>query len=225
MTSITRFVYSLLLIGVFCIYCSIYQACQKEENLSTTIVGKISDKKTKAPIQGAYVSFEGIKGEIPNQYFQDFNIYSDSTGAFRIIIPNEYTRYFHSIFKTGYLPKISLEGVQSSYFNDSIYHDVLLIPTDGFLRLTLHNKSGTSDPLYLKFSSPTTLIEKIGLQQLKPFPMEIISGASYTGFFAFPSGEDLGIYWDTQPFQNTSAPYNKSIFLTPNDTVEVVIEF
>lgn len=224
MTSITRFISYLLF--AFAAFVSLFQFCTKDQD-SIIICGKVTDSKTGAPIEKAWIYCYGHTGPIDKEVFKDFSVYTDETGYYCTEIPSGYSFSFESVWKESYLVKIfpiTFSGT-TIVKGDTTKLNIQLIPTDGFLRLTLDNVSGAADSLYLKFSSPTTIAENLGLKQLKPYPTIIKVGASYTGFFAFPSGEDLGIYWDTQPFQNTSAPYNKSVFLAPNDTVEVVIEF
>lgn len=212
-----------LLLSVFSLLLLLL-ACGKEEAGPTVIKGRITDKKTGAPIEGVYIECIGFKGEGGNQIIEDFSVYSDNFGDYETMIPQEYRISFPRVYKPGYLPKIDPNGATTIQVGNINIVNVQIIPTDGFLRLKISNDMAQHDSIYLKIFSPTMSSEGLGVKGPN-YPVVLASDAAHEEIFAFPSDEHVKIHWGFAKFVITGAPFVDSVFLPENDTTDFTISF
>lgn len=199
-------------------------SCKKERLASTIIYGRITDSKTGSIVPNAYLYCFGFAGPAENEQYQNFSTYSDINGNYTLSIPPEYRFTFQSAEKNPeYL--IKLFPATNLISNDSNKIDIQLIPKDGYIKLIAKNISGFQDSVFIKLSSPTVLSEGFGLTHFKNYPEILQIGESVTEVLAFPSEENISIFWDFILFQNSSAQFEGSIFLVPKDTVSYTIEY
>lgn len=214
MRLILQFGFLLLLFFMF--------ACKKDA-LPTVIEGKVTDKKTGLPVANAFIDCSGYKGQNNNQIHKDYSTSSDFHGNYKVEIPNEYRVSFPVIYKPGYLPKVDPAGLLTIKIGEINTIDALLIPTDGFLRLNLKNDTGIHDSIYVTMFNKVLDMEGLGLTGPEQFPVILLPGDMYEELFALPIDEKVKIYWGFEKFTGLNAPFQDSISLTFQDTLNFTI--
>lgn len=200
--------------------------CKKESDAPTIIVGKVTDAKSGLPVEKAILECGAYKGEIGHEIFKDFTTSSNAQGQYEIIVPNDYNRVgLYRAYKAYYLTKILPAGVAPLSIGDSNTVDIEMIPTDGFLRLSIRNAAPEHDSIFIKFLSPTTISEGLGIMPLKNYPLVLPINKDHFEIIEFPSDESIIIYWDFKSFSDTNALNNYNIYLPAKDTVDFLIEY
>jgi len=201
-------------------------ACRKESDAPTIIVGEVIDAKSGLPVEKATMECGAYKGEIGHEIFKDFTTSSNAQGQYEIIIPNDYNRVslFRS-YRAGYLTKIDPAGIVPLSIGDSNTVDIEMIPTDGFFRLKINNIISQNDTIYVQLLSPTTWSEGLGSEALNNYPLILSEGNTHIELFQFPSEESIDIYWDFKQFTIPAAQFKNSIFLSPSDTTDFIIDY
>lgn len=202
-------------------------SCHKE-GPPTIITGLVTNKTTGEPVAGAYVDCFIRKDDWPSPRTKDHSTYSDAGGNYRLEIPDGYRYGFSNIYQVGFLPYV--DPARSIEIRDGEINvvDAALIPTDGFLRLKMHNDLSQNDSLYVQFFSPTRASQPYIGGTFVPSNLPFI--LPFNGFkeelFALPSEEFATVYWGTKndPLHGI-LPFRDSIYLLRNDTVEFNIHF
>ena len=221
MPRIPRFALPLLL---FTMSFLLHFSCKNAEP-PTVITGKVTNKKSGAPIEGVTLECEGYTGKIGNETSKDFTTKSDHLGNYNIVAPNEYRLGFYRAFAVGYLTKVQPASPVPISIGDSNRVDIALIPLDGFLRLNVRKIGNQPDSIYVSLSSPTTVAAGLGTKNIEKYPLILHAGEAYAELFSFPSEENISLYWDFKPFTVPNAVHKSAIYLPEKDTTDFLIEY
>lgn len=209
-----RFI-SPLLLSAFCI---LFFACGKENPSPTVINGKVTDKKSGLPIEGASIDIDfqtekQVSGSLVTEH-EYVSLSTDAQGEFQYTHDADYTRTYSDIGKTGYAPRSPLGKIKRGEVNNL---EIQLVPKDGTLRLELSNDMGQFDAIYVVLRNPSYgPLYAINLPQ---FPVVLPVGEKYTTYFDLPSEEFSQIYWGFTYFSGSyAAPFRDSVYLTLHDT-------
>jgi hypothetical protein len=188
---------------------------------STVIEGYITDKVTGAPIEGAALDYLIKYGTDPGS--RQESTYSDASGFYSITVPPNSRWDIYSVFKEGYLQKIS--PVMGHYFESGKVNtlNVELIPRDGVIRLIANNSIPGNDTLYVGFFSQLTEDEfqLSGYSYSERYPIVLTPNATYEEIINLTSEEMIRIFWRAYPL-----PTQKdSVFLHRLDTLLYTINF
>jgi hypothetical protein len=211
---------SLCLLGAF-----LLSSCDKGE--PTVIQGVVTDRKTGAPVEGAtvecYVAYD-VTDSGHSKYAK-----TDSNGKFYFYFPGDdyYTLRIDYVDKTNYLTLYSPFGIQQGKENNV---ECSIMPLDGRFKLIAENMSGTTDTLYYWFSIKSLQNEfpwyggLTGYKRAEKLP--VLMGEQTIKWLDTPSEEYGYLYWGTGYFSDyLTAPFLDSVYLAPQDTAELVIQF
>jgi len=199
-------------------------ACGKEAPAPTVINGKVTDKKTGEPIEGAkvYIDFrteKQVSGSLVTEH-EYVSLSTDAQGEFQYTHDANYTNTYSEIGKVGYAPQSPLNIRKGEVNNLGIQ----LIPNDAILRLELINDTGQFDAIYVVLKNPS-YGPLYGIN-LPHFPVVVPIGEKYTTYFYLPSEEFSQIYWGFTYFPGSSAaPFRDSVYLVMDDTTSFTISF
>lgn len=206
-----------------------FLACKKDPPSPPTIItGTVTNKTTGEPVGGAFIYSSLRKEDWPPPRTQDNSTFSDSIGKYRLEIPNGYKFSVAEVYRLGFLPNAAPLFSVEIHEGETNIVDVALIPTDGFIRLIMHNDLPTNDALYVIFFSPTRALQPyIGGSLIPPnLPFVLPTANIREELFALPSEEFVTIHWGTAPYTpSTNSPFRDSIYLSRNDTVAFNIHF
>lgn len=222
-----RFISPLLLLA----FSILLFACGKEETPPTVINGKVTDKKTGTPIEGATFNVDfcyeiNNNGSIVIEHVSKY-LNTDQQGEIHYTHDSNWDYICYSdASKEGYIGHPYL-GIKRGEENNI---DIKLIPRDGVLRLNVVNTDGQYDSIWVALDNPSYTSEAQGLPYrilLSEFPLILSQGESHIENFNLTSEEFTKIYWG---FSNilpmfTSAPFRDSIYLILNDTTDITISF
>jgi hypothetical protein len=219
-----RFISPLLLLA----FSLLLFACGKEEASPTVINGKVTDKKSGLPIEGA---------EIYVEFFQEAKNGNVLTLP-KTIITNENGEFSHTEAST--CDGIGLTTVTKKKYNTRAHLnikcnqandlDIKLVPKDGVLRLNVVNLNGSHDSIWIIIENPSKTIEAQGFTSrilLNEFPLVLLQGDEYVEIFDLTSEEFTKIYWGFENIFPTFplAPFQDSVYLILNDTTNFVVSF
>jgi len=180
MTKLIRFISPLLLLS----FLILLFACGKEASGPTVINGKVTDKKSGLPIEGAVINidFQQLSGLIvTNHEYKQFA--TDQQGEFHYTHNSDYDGTYSDVGKGGYVTQSPL-GIKRGEINNL---EIQLVPKDGTLRLELSNDTGQFDSIYMLLRNPSYgPLYAINLPQ---FPVVLPAGEKYTTYFDLPSEE------------------------------------
>lgn len=206
-----------------------FLACKKDPPTPPTIItGTVTNKTTGEPVAGAYIDCSIRKDDEYSDPYQDHSTYSDFDGIYRLEIPYGYSHDFSNVYQIGFLPFVDPQRSIEIREAETNIVDVALIPTDGFIRLIMHNDLPTNDALYVNFFSPTRALQPYIGGALIPLnlPFVLPTAGIREELFALPSEEFVTIHWGTAPYTpSTNSPFRDSIYLSRNDTVAFNIHF
>lgn len=202
-------------------------SCQKE-GPSTVIKGIVTNRTTGEPVAGAYIDC-GIRiPEWPSPQTKDNSTYSDSEGKYRLEIPEGFSFSISNVYKLGFIPNAApLYSIEVIDGETNIV-DVVLIPTDGFIRLKIFNDLPENDSLYVHFISPTRAAQPYIGGALIPenLPYDLNFGSANEEVFALPSEEFVRVHWGYFPYSPiANSPFRDSVYVLRNDTVDFTIHF
>lgn len=216
--------YSLLPPLLFASFLLIAFACKKETP-PTVINGKVTDKKTGEPIEGAtaivdFTTEETVSGSIKIRH-TTITLKTDAQGKFQYTHESDFDGISSEISKAGYAPRSPLGKIKRGEVNNL---EVQLIPKDATLRLELSNDTGQFTAIYVVLKNPSYgTLYGINLPQ---FPVVLPIGEKHTAYFDLPSEEFSQVYWGFSYFPGSYAtPFQDSVYLTLNDTTDFVISF
>lgn len=192
-------------------------SCGKGDS-PTVINGRVTNKKTGEPIEGAavYVDFRytGYDGA------EESDLVSGKTnaqGEFVIEHDSEYEYTYSEVSRNGYIPQVGMrfyKGIENNV-------DVSLAPTDGVLKLEIINQNDVFDSVYVILENPSclTAIGPLGKIYLDKFPLSLPAGSTYIKYYPLPSEEYTKIHWGFSYFTSSSgSSFKDSVFLSLNDT-------
>ncbi|HRI58183.1 MAG TPA: hypothetical protein PK228_00590 [Saprospiraceae bacterium] len=199
-------------------------ACGKEDPSPTVINGKVTDKKTGEPIEGAAIGIDfqtekTVSGSLKTEH-EYVSLSTDAQGEFQYTHNADYTYTNSDIGKQGYAPQSPLK-IKKGEVN---ILEIQLIPEDATLRLELSNDSGQYGAIYVVLKNPSYgSLYAINLPQ---FPVTLPIGEKYVTYFALPSEEFTKVHWGFTYFPGASAaPFRDSVYLTVNDTTDYILSF
>jgi hypothetical protein len=214
----------LLPLLLFASFLLIAFACKKEVP-PTVINGKVTDKKTGEPIEGAvtdldFTTEKTVSGSIKTEHII-VTLKTDTQGQFQYTHEDDFDGLFSQIYKTGYAPRSPVGKIRRSEVNNL---EIQLIPKDAILRLKLSNDTGQFNAIYVILKNPS-YGPLYGIN-LPHFPVMLPVGEKYTSYLHLPSEEFSQIYWGFSYFPGSyAAPFQDSVYLTLNDTTDFVISF
>jgi hypothetical protein len=134
-------------------------ACGKEETPPTVINGKVTDKKTGEPIEGAAVIIDfttekTVSGSIKTEH-ETVTLSTDAQGEFHYTHDAYYTGMYSEVRKGDYVPRAHLKIKRGEVNN----LEIELVPKDGTLRLELSNENGQEDSIYVIIENPSFMLE------------------------------------------------------------------
>lgn len=196
-------------------------ACEKETP-PTVINGKVTDRKTGMPVEGAGIDIDfqtekNVGGSLKTDH-EYVSFSTDINGEFFYTHNSDFTRTYSVLQKTGYIRQEQLTIIKGE-INDL---DIKLAPYDGVLRLIIKNEAGLFDSIYVNIENPSRvsgLGEYFGSIRLDQFPLYLSVGEQYTTHFNLTSEEFTKIQWGFTHFTlGSDAPFSDSVFLLLNDT-------
>ncbi len=201
-------------------------SCGKDDD-PTVVKGRITDRKTGEPIEGASILVGGKKPATHGQdgFFVQPCTNSNASGGFTCIIEGYFTS--SQIDKVGYVTKKNgIKGIENGEENNI---EINLAPRDGTLKLEIQNMSGQHDTLYAYIYSVTEDIEANGFYAytaIKQYPLVINQGETYSETFHLASPEMIEIRWGfEQPPYQIKPPFQDSILVATNDTVTYILSY
>lgn len=205
----------------------IASACKKELP-PTAINGKVTDKRTGEPIEGAsiYLEFhyESIRSGSLVTETDAVSLKTDSKGEFHHTQDSDFDGAFSDVYKAGYVGQF-LKFTRGQENN----LDIKLAPRDGALRLEIYNETGQFDSVYVIVTNPSCIAGygSLGKIFLGKFPVVLSTGQNYESYFKLPSEEFTKISWSfVNPYPYyLPTPFQDSVYLTLNDTTDFVISF
>ena len=198
--------------------------CGKEDK-PTIIKGRITNRKTGAPIEGVfvYLTLSRPKRYAADEFFTQSCGHSNSNGEFNCTLEGKYE--WMDFTKEGYLFNKPSLNIADGKTNDV---EISLIPRDGFLRLKIENTTGLHDTLHASIHSQTEYLEG-GQNFYTPtntYPLVLNQGETYTEIFALASPEIVQIMWGfNTPTYQTPYTFRDSIMVVPNDTVTYILSY
>ncbi|MCC7246000.1 MAG: hypothetical protein IT269_09995 [Saprospiraceae bacterium] len=125
--------------------------CRKNDLVTTTITGRVYDRVTGEPIEGAYLNFNvyGSQDESIGVVIKEYNVTTGIDGIYRVIhIGDEDERMHHWLtHKTGYMPMLLVSGEKQGVENNIDYG---LTPQDAKLSLKINHTTSDQNVLYVK---------------------------------------------------------------------------
>jgi hypothetical protein len=216
-----RFILPLL----FSVFSLLFFACGKEETPPTVINGKVTDKKTGEPIEGAEINIDfRYKGKDGAEIHEVKTFFTDAQGEFHRTQDSDYEGSYSEVRKSGYATQISLKFKRGEENNI----DVKLAPIDGTLRLEVSNQTGQFSSIYVIVENPSFIAGGGSLGKIfaDSFPINLLVGEGYIEYFNLPSEEFTKVHWGFSYFTSLSAsPFRDSIFLTLNDTTNFLLSY
>lgn len=212
-----RFISPLLLSTFFLLFF----ACGKEEPSPTVINGKVTDKKSGLPIEGASVIIDfttekSVNGSIKIEH-ETVTLSTDAQGEFQYTHDAYYTGMYSEVRKEDYVPRTHLK-IRRSEVNNL---EIELVPKDGTLRLEISNENGQKDSIYVIIENPSFLLEigPLGEIYLDTFPLILAVGEKYVEYHDLPAEEFTKIHWGHDYFASSStSPFQDSVLLILQDT-------
>jgi len=201
--------------------------CGKDDK-PTIIKGRITDRKTGEPIEGAfvYLTLSRPKSYAADEFFTQSCGHSNANGEFNCTLEGKYE--WMDFTKEGYLfnkPSLNIADGKSNEV------EINLIPRDGFLRLKIENTTGLHDTLYAAVHSQTIATESgqniyYNGEVVKEYPLLLGQGEVYTQIFDLVSPEIVQIMWGfNTPTYQTPYTFRDSIMVVPNDTVTYILSY
>ncbi|MBK8192895.1 MAG: hypothetical protein IPK76_06725 [Lewinellaceae bacterium] len=195
-------------------------ACEKETP-PTVINGKVTDRKTGMPVEGARIDIDfqtekTVSGSLKTDH-EYVSFSTDAQGKFHYTHNADYTSTYSELYKEGYGSYGPLI-IEKGETNDL---DITLSPIDGTLRLEITNQSGQFDSIYIIIESPSLIDGPVNSEKIftDTFPVTLPFNGTHIEYFDLPSEEFTKIHWGFVYFTSLSeSVYIDSVFLALHDT-------
>jgi hypothetical protein len=207
---------------------SILLFCCGKDVSPTVINGRVTDKKTGEPIEGASINIDfqterTESGSIKTDH--DYAGFStDAQGKFEYIYEADYTRTYSEVYKKNYATYGPLKTIKGGSSN----LDIKLAPIDGILKLELENQTGQYNFIYVIIESPSFIASRglIAKFFTDMFPVPLPIAGKHVEYFNLPSEEFAKIHWGFSHFTSfTTSEFRDSVYLTLHDTTAYKITY
>lgn len=199
-------------------------SCGKEKIPPTVIKGRITDRKTGEPLQGAYTIFSVERKDNGSGNTGQPSPLSDANGEFSCTLNGDYAGA-EETYQEGYITKSTRSNFVNGQTNSM---EVQLIPRDGFLKLRIENNTGQHDILYANIYSRTEDIEKnfYNAEVIKEYPLLLNKGEVYIEVFGLGSPDVVQIMWGFKAPSN-QMPHTiiDSVMVFTNDTSTYILSY
>ncbi|MCC6463329.1 MAG: hypothetical protein IT260_22860 [Saprospiraceae bacterium] len=202
----------------------LHSGCQ--EPPLTVINGRVTDRKTGAPVLGVFIYLDYSTSDGRGGNVNDIKyLKTDAQGQFTDTHDSDYAFVSANLTKPGYVTRWFLD-IQKGEINNL---DIRMVPQDATLCLTVKNTSSQQDTIYVVVQNQSVASESNQLypfQVIASYPLVLAGNANYTEWFALPSDEYSTVYWDDKAiFKLSSTSKNGSVYLLPNDTTAFLVEY
>jgi hypothetical protein len=195
-------------------------SCGKGDS-PTVINGRVTDKKTGEPIEGAAIDIDFQTERTESGSMKTDHDYvglsTDAQGEFQYTYEADYTRTYSELYKKSYGVYGPLKIIKGRVSN----LDIKLAPIDGVLKLELENQSGQYNSIYVIIENPSFIASRgfLGMVFTDVFPVPLPITGKHIEYFSLPSEEFTKIHWGFSYFTSSSgSSFKDSVFLSLNDT-------
>lgn len=201
--------------------------CRKNDQITTTVSGRVYDRVTGEPIEGAFLNYDvfGPKDESSSVVIKDITAKTDINGVYSVTHKgDEVEKLYHAkTTKSGYIPLVMLGGIVQG---SESKQDFGLTPKDSYIRLKINHQLASYNTIHVKcYNDAYTQQEGLKTVTLSGYWLDISipKGSSRDTTLALPGDLSCYILWDSiKPTTVTSDIYaNKDTIFLPRNGTEV----